>query len=216
MVGMEMPAITWITVTAMWWVMMIAMMTPSAAPLVLLHARVLRHANASAQHDSSYTQSVLLLAGYLAVWLAFSLAASAMQYALQEAGLISGMMLWSESAALSALVLAAAGIYQLTPLKQTCLRHCRSPVELLTRHGRPGRLNALLMGLRHGAWCVSCCWMLMALLFIGGVMNLAWIALLAILVLIERVVSFGVVASRISGFILIAWSVATLLVAAYW
>jgi predicted metal-binding membrane protein len=214
MTGMEMPAIAWVTVAAMWWVMMIAMMTPSAAPLVLLHARVLRHANAPARHGASYVPSALLVSGYLVAWLAFSIGAAVLQYALQSAGLISEMMLWSKSAALSAAVLAAAGIYQLTPLKHTCLNHCRGPVGFLTRHWRPGRLGALAMGLEHGAWCVSCCWMLMVLLFVGGVMNLAWIALLAVLVLVEKVAPFGVAASRITGCILILWSVATLAVAA--
>ena len=210
--GMDAPVIGWATVVAMWWVMMIAMMTPSAAPLVLLYARVMRHraARDAAADGAPYVPSLALAAGYLAVWLAFSVAATALQSALVEAQLISGTMLWSESAVLSAGVLLLAGAYQLSPLKQACLRHCRAPVAFLTQRWRPGRKGAFVMGVEHGAWCVGCCWMLMALLFVGGVMNLAWIALLAVLVLLEKATPRGVVASRIAGGTLIIWGIATL------
>jgi predicted metal-binding membrane protein len=120
------------------------------------------------------------------------------------------MMLWSRSAALSATVLAAAGLYQLSPFKGACLRHCRGPVEFLTRRWRPGRFGAFVMGVEHGAWCVGCCWMLMALLFVGGLMNFAWIAVLTFLVLVEKLVPAGPVVSKISGGVLLAWAVATI------
>lgn len=197
----------WPIVAAMWWVMMIAMMTPSAAPLVLLYGRVLRH---HAGQASAYGSSVLLLAGYLAVWAAFALAAAALQMLLETAGLISTMMLWSKSAVLSASVLALAGAYQLSPLKQACLAQCRGPVDFLTRYWRQGRLGAFLIGLRHGAFCVGCCWLLMTLLFVGGVMNLAWIAALSILVLAEKTAPAGAAIGRISGLVLLAWAGATL------
>jgi predicted metal-binding membrane protein len=206
-----MPVVGWTTVVAMWWIMMIAMMTPSAAPLVLLHSRVVRH-HAAPGNAAPHAPSFALAAGYLAVWLAFAAAAAALQYALIRTQLLSGTMLWSESAALSATVLLAAGAYQLSPLKQACLRHCRAPVEFLTRRWRPGRTGAFIMGVEHGAWCLGCCWMLMALLFVGGVMNLAWIALLAVLVLLEKVSPQGVVASRIAGGALLGWGFATLVV----
>jgi predicted metal-binding membrane protein len=212
MSGMAMLPVAWSTVVAMWWVMMIAMMTPSAAPLVLLYGRVMRHA--AGQDDSATTvvPSTFLAAGYLLVWLGFSLIATAMLYVLQHAGLVSSMMLWSRSAIFSAAVLAAAGAYQLSPLRHACLNHCRGPAQFLAQHMRAGKLGALTMGFEHGAWCVGCCWMLMALLFVFGVMNLLWIALLAVLVLAERLAPSGVLVSRIVGGVLIAWSVATLLV----
>jgi predicted metal-binding membrane protein len=122
------------------------------------------------------------------------------------------MMLWSQSALLSAGVLAVAGCYQLSPLKLACLHQCRSPAQFLTQRWRAGRSGALRMGIEHGVWCVGCCWLLMALLFVGGVMNLVWIAFLAVLVLIEKLLPAGTFTSRASGAVLLAWSIATLLV----
>jgi len=200
----------WPIIISMWWVMMIAMMMPSAAPFVLLYGRVLRHH--AAKCENAYVLALFLTAGYLTVWLVFSIGAAALQKALQPAGLISDMMLWSKSALLSATVLAVAGVYQLSPFKQACLVHCRGPVQFLTRHWRPGRIGAFLMGVRHGAYCVGCCWMLMALLFVGGVMNLLWIAALSLLVLIEKLSPAGQIIGKLSGVLLIIWSVATLLV----
>jgi predicted metal-binding membrane protein len=194
-------------VAAMWWVMMIAMMTPSIAPLVLLYGRVMRHHGQRA--PAGYAG---LLVGYLSVWGLFALAAAAVQLALQASGLTSSMMMWSQSALLSASVLALAGVYQLSPLKRVCLGQCRGPVEFLTRHWRPGRAGAFRMGLLHGAYCVGCCWMLMTLLFVGGVMNLAWIALLTVLVLAEKLSPAGPAIGIASGVVLLAWAAATLLV----
>jgi predicted metal-binding membrane protein len=198
--------------TTMWWVMMIAMMTPSAAPLVLLYGRVLRHHGGGAAPGRAFTSSAYLAAGYLCAWLAFSMAAAAVEMVLQASGLISSTMLWSKSRVLSAAVLAAAGVYQLSPLKSACLRQCRGPVQFLTRYWRPGRLGAFAMGLRHGAWCVGCCWMLMALLFAGGLMNLAWIAVLALLVLVEKLTPAGPLVGKVTGGVLLAWAVATIIV----
>jgi predicted metal-binding membrane protein len=210
MAGMQMPGVTWLTVAVMWWIMMIAMMTPSAAPLLLLYGRVLRQ---QAQNPHiAYASPMVLGAGYLAVWLAFSVVAASLQFTIVKLGLLGAMMFESRSAALSATVLIAAGAYQLTPVKLACLHHCRGPVEFLRLHWRPGRWGAFAMGVRHGAWCVGCCWMLMALLFVGGVMNVAWIALLALLVAAEKIAPAGVLVSRLAGVALIAWGVATLLV----
>jgi len=211
MPGMQPAPFAWASAIAMWWVMMIAMMTPSAAPLILLYGRVLRHAQPGRSGDDAYAPPALLAAGYLLVWLGFSVGATALQRLLQPSGLISPMMLWSKSAALSAAVLAAAGFYQLSPLKRACLRHCRGPVEFLTTYWRPGPLGALALGLRHGAWCVGCCSVLMALLFVGGLMNLAWIAALTLLVLVEKLAPAGPVVSRIAGVVLLLWAGATLL-----
>jgi len=212
MPDMIMPPITWVTVTLMWWVMMVAMMVPSAAPLILLYGRVMRHAEGQRHVASAYLQTTLLTTGYLAAWLAFSIVATALQYAFQRTGLISHMMLWSQSTWLSAIVLAGAGLYQLSPLKLACLKHCRGPADFIGKHMRQGNAGALIMGIEHGAWCVGCCWMLMALLFVGGVMNLVWIALIALLVLVEKVTPQGEWTGRIAGGSLIVWSIATLLI----
>ncbi|ABO57973.1 DUF2182 domain-containing protein [Burkholderia sp. SIMBA_043] len=198
------------TVILMWWVMMIAMMTPGAVPLVLLYRRVLRQSGG--RRDGSAWSSACLLAGYLAAWFAFSVAAATLQMLLQPAGLISGLMLWSKSAALSAIVLALAGAYQFSPLKRACLRQCRSPVRFLATHWRPGMWGVFVLGLRHGAYCVGCCWMLMALLFVGGVMNVVWIVTLSLVVLVEKVLPGGERAGRALGAVLIGWAIATLLV----
>jgi predicted metal-binding membrane protein len=154
--------------------------------------------------------SLMLLAGYLVTWLAFSIVAAALQEALQPLGLLSGMFLWSKSAALSAVVLAGAGLYQLSSLKRACLKQCRDPVRFLTEHWRAGAWGSFGLGARHGAYCVGCCWVLMALLFVGGVMNLVWIAALSAFVLIEKLLPAGPVASRVGGVVLLAWAVATL------
>jgi predicted metal-binding membrane protein len=198
------------TVILMWWVMMIAMMTPSAAPLVLLYRRVLRHH--SAIEARSAIPSLFLLAGYLTAWLAFSICAASLQKVLQPTGLISEMMLWSKSAPLSAIVLAAAGVYQFSPLKRACLTQCRSPVNFLTAHWRPGVAGSFLLGMRHGIYCVGCCWLLMALLFVGGIMNLIWIAALSLIVFVEKILPGGERVGRVLGVVLIAWAGVTLLV----
>jgi len=210
--GMAMPHPGWALVVAMWWLMMIAMMLPSAAPFILLHARVLRRAQGGALAGSAYAPSAFLLAGYLAVWLGFSLAATAIQQWLGETGLLSPATLGSNSAGLSAAVLAAAGVYQLSPLKRACLHHCRSPVDFLTRHWRPGWSGAVRLGLWHGAYCVGCCWILMGLLFVGGVMNVAWIAALTLFVLAEKLAPGGEAIGKITGVLLLAWAGASLAV----
>lgn len=200
----------WAIVISMWWVMMVAMMTPSASPLILIYARVMRHHDRSRQ--GAYFGSLMLLAGYLAVWLAFSVVAAAFQKALQPAGFISEMMLWSRSAGLSASVLLAAGLYQFSPVKQACLAQCRHPVQFLNAHWRPGKIGSFTLGIRHGAFCVGCCWATMLLLFVGGVMNLIWIAALTLFVLAEKVLPTGAKIGRWSGGILVIWAVATLVV----
>jgi predicted metal-binding membrane protein len=212
MAGMAMPMpFGWLAAVAMWWVMMVAMMTPSVAPLVLLYGRVLEHHRGEAA-SRRLAPSIYVVAGYLAGWLAFSIVAATIQMLVQRAGFLSSTMLWSSSAPFSAAVLAAAGLYQLSPLKSACLANCRGPVEFLTRHWRPGCAGAFAMGVRHGTYCVGCCWMLMALLFVGGVMNLAWIAALATLVLVEKLTPAGPIVSRASGVVLLAWAAATVLV----
>jgi predicted metal-binding membrane protein len=182
------------------------------APLVLLYGRVLRHHDGERAASANIASPMVLAAGYLTVWLGFSVIAAALQRIMEPGGLMSSMMLWSRSAALSAIVLAAAGVYQLSPFKRACLQRCRAPIQFLTSHWKPGRVGAFVMGLRHGAWCVGCCWILMGLLFVGGLMNLAWIAVLTLLVLAEKLAPAGLKVSRVSGVLLLAWSAATLAV----
>ena len=204
---------TWALMIAMWWIMMIAMMTPSATPTILLYARVYRHALVQGQKiQDKLAPTGAFAAGYLLVWLGFAAAAATLHWALERAGLVSAMMMGSQSRLLSSAVLITAGLYQLSPLKNICLAHCRTPTSFLSRHWRPRALGALRLGAMHGGYCVGCCWLLMALLFVGGVMNLTWIAALAILVLIEKVLPPGQWVGRAVGIALIVWGVATLVV----
>ncbi len=193
-------------VLVMWAVMMAAMMLPSAAPMILLYATIARRRNERGQPASA---SGAFACGYLAVWAAFSLAATALQFGLERAALLSPMM-ESTSRVLAGAVLIGTGLYQWMPLKQACLRHCRSPLDFIMTHWRPGAGGAFRMGLGHGAVCVGCCWLLMLLLFVGGVMNLAWIAGIALFVLIEKLSPTGHWIGRGAGVLLIAWGVATL------
>ena len=147
--------------------------------------------------------------GYLAVWGAFSLAAASLQLWLERQGAVSTMTMGVAGRWPAACVLIAAGLYQLTPLKRACLAECRSPAQFLSRHFRPGASGAFRLGLRHGAYCLGCCWLLMALLFVGGVMNLVWIALIAILVGIEKLSRPGRAVGIGAGLMLVAWGIAT-------
>ncbi|MEH2518746.1 putative metal-binding membrane protein [Bradyrhizobium sp. AZCC 1610] len=180
---------------AMWWVMMVAMMVPSAAPMVLLFAAIKRK---QATADSPVIASWLFLAGYLVIWAGFSLIAVSLQWGLDQAGLLSGMMA-STSSVLAGIILLAAGLYQLTPIKRACLRYCQSPLLFLSSYWQRGTMGALRMGFRHGAYCVGCCWFLMALLFVSGVMNLAWVAAVAIYVAFERLLPRSQWLSRAAG-----------------
>jgi predicted metal-binding membrane protein len=197
-------------VLVMWAVMMAAMMLPSAAPR--LHAAGSSVRRRSERGDPAIASGAVC-AGYLAVWTVFSLAATTLQYGLEQAALLSPMM-ETTSQILAGTVLIAAGAYQWTPLKQTCLRHCRSPLDFVMTHWRPGTRGAFAMGLRHGAVCLGCCWLLMLLLFVGGVMNLAWIAGIALFVLVEKLSPAGHWIGRGAGLLLVTWGGATLLAAA--
>ena len=185
----------------MWWVMMMAMMLPSASPVILLFAAVNRKQRAL---DAPYVPTAVFAAGYVIVWGGFSLLAAGVQWGLESAGILSAMMA-STSALFGGIVLLAAGIYQLTPLKQACLRHCRSPVHYIADHWRPGSFGATQMGIEHGVFCLGCCWTLMALLFVGGVMNLYWIAGLAVFVLLEKTIPAGHRLGAVTGIGFILW-----------
>ncbi|OAF07727.1 hypothetical protein AYJ54_16580 [Bradyrhizobium centrolobii] len=182
----------------MWWVMMIAMMVPSAAPTVLLYAAVKHKERAPA----AAVEAWVFLAGYLAIWAGFSLVAVLAQWLLEHAGLLS-MAMASTSAMLGGVILLAAGLYQFTPLKTACLRYCQSPLLFLSQHWRPGTMGAFGMGLRHGGYCVGCCWFLMALLFVSGVMNLIWIVGIALYVACEKLLPLGRRLSQAAGVALI-------------
>ncbi|QTP55600.1 DUF2182 domain-containing protein [Billgrantia sulfidoxydans] len=190
----------------MWMVMMAAMMLPGAAPMLLLHATLSRRRRGQGQGAAA---TGIFALGYLTTWALFSVLAVALQSMLERAALLSPAMAMSSLVA-AATVLIAAGLYQWTPLKEACLHHCRSPLEFVLTHWREGASGAFLMGLRHGLYCVGCCWVLMLLLFVGGVMNLVWVAGLALWVLIEKLAPAGRWLSRGLGFVLMAWGAATL------
>lgn len=185
----------------MWWVMMIAMMLPSAAPMILLYGRVVRN-SAPLEPRSNILATAYFAGGYVMVWLLFSLAAVVLQWLLERLGVMHGLMMWSTSTILSAALLISAGLYQLSSLKAVCLRHCRSPVEFIASHWRQGHMGALRMGVEHGVVCVGCCWALMTLLFVGGAMNLVWIAGLSAVVLIEKLLPKGGISVYLTAVVL--------------
>jgi len=205
--GMAMPpepwtAATFALMTLMWWVMMIGMMVPSAAPMVLLYGGLQRR---RLPDERPALRVALFVAGYLAIWAAFSALAASIQWALTSTGLVSSMEL-TATRTVGALFVALAGVYQLAPLKNVCLRHCRSPADFLSSHWRAGSAGAWRMGVVHGAYCVGCCWLLMGLLFFAGVMNLLWVAALGVFVLLEKLVPRGEWLARASGVALLGFA----------
>lgn len=196
----------------MWAVMMVGMMTPSAAPMILLYARVGRQAE---RQGKPLAATGYFAAGYLLAWTVFSLGATVGQWALEHALLLSTMMT-ATSNVFGGLVLVAAGTYQWTPAKNACLDHCRSPLVFIQRHGgfRRDAPGSVRIGFRHGLYCVGCCWTLMALLFVGGVMNVLWIAAISIFVLAEKLIPAGRWLPRTAGALLAAsgsWMLVTAL-----
>jgi predicted metal-binding membrane protein len=202
----------WLIAFFMWAVMMVAMMLPSASPVVLLYARVIRHAESQGNARHASASVVAFASGYLTLWILFSAFAVALQFGLEQSGVLSSMMS-SRSVLLSGMLLVAAGLYQLTPLKAACLKHCRGPAAFIAAHWRPGVAGAWRMGLSHGAYCVGCCAALMLLLFVGGVMNLVWIAGLTLLVAIEKLAPRGAVTAKAIAVALIAGGAALLVFA---
>ena len=183
----------------MWSVMMVGMMAVPALPVLLLFAGL--HAQ---RVDRAMVPAVPSFGlGYLIVWLAFSACATAAQWALHEGALLSSTMATS-STLVAGLILITAGVYQLTPLKTRCLARCQSPLGFLMSNWRDGSSGAFLMGFRHGIFCLGCCWALMAVLFVVGVMNLAWVGVLSLFILAEKIGLIGARVSRAGGAILIA------------
>ena len=184
----------------MWAVMMVGMMLPSAASMILIFATFNRKQHAEGR---PFVPTGVFASGYLLVWTAFSVIATVLQWGLDQAALLSPMMV-STSPLLGGGLLIAAGVFQLTPFKNMCLEHCRSPLEFLMTGWRKGTRGALVMGLHHGAYCLGCCWFLMMLLFFGGVMNLLWIALITIFVLLEKALPYGSLMGRLISPFMIA------------
>ena len=204
MPGMETTPTPWspayvFSVFLMWTIMMVAMMLPTALPMILLYARVAGQRGASGVLPPTF----VFVSAYIAVWTAFSMVAAGAQWALTTVGVLNEAIRFDDRLP-GGFLLIAAGLYQVTPLKRVCLAHCRGPVEFLTLHWRPGYRGALGMGLRHGAHCVGCCWFVMALLFVGGVMNLAWVAAIAAFVLAEKVLPLGARVGQAAGMVAIA------------
>lgn len=185
----------------MWAVMMMAMMLPSVSPMVMLYARTVRY---RAARGGAAQPVALFVIGYVVAWIGFSLLATVANWGLHRAGVLTSAM-GSSSAGIGGALLILAGLYQWTPLKDACLIRCRSPIGFLADHWREGRTGAIAMGVHHGAYCVGCCWLLMTLLFVLGVMNLVWIALLTAFVLLEKVGPRGPYVSRAAGAGLIVW-----------
>lgn len=179
----------------MWSVMMVGMMLPSAAPAIVLYGAAARQHR---QTGSTLPATWVFTAGYLFVWIGFSLAATVLQTALQAGHLLTPAMV-SANTWLSGTVLIAAGIYQWLPAKGACLERCRAPLSFFLFRWRPGTAGAFWMGAEHGLFCVGCCWALMLVLFATGVMNLLWVALIAGFVIVEKVVPGGNIIGRITG-----------------
>jgi predicted metal-binding membrane protein len=195
------PGLGWLV--GMWAVMMVAMMLPSAAPTILLFAGVSRRRR---QQGRPAVPVALFTLSYLLVWTVYAAVAATAQWQLHRLTLLSPTMA-SASPLLAGGLLIAAGLYQWMPLKGACLSHCRSPLGFFSTEWREGARGALLMGMRHGSFCVGCCWLLMALLFVAGVMNLVWVAAIAGFVLLEKLVRGGETLGKVAGVGLVLWGV---------
>ena len=180
----------------MWWTMMIAMMLPSASPMILLYTALIRRTKKT---KSIIRQVTSFICGYLLAWAAFSLFAAALQSQLELRDWMSPMMMEATNIYLAAGILIAAGVYQLTPLKTVCLEKCRQPASFLANYKNTWVNSPLRIGLVHGFYCVGCCWFLMGLLFFGGIMNLYWIVGLIIFVAIEKLHEKGIIFGKILG-----------------
>ncbi len=196
-------------VLLMWILMMVGMMVPTAAPMTLTYAAVARKA---ARNRTPVPPTMVFVAGYVFLWALFSVLAASAQWGLDQVALLSPTMV-TTSPTLGAALLIGAGTYQLTPFKRVCLNRCRSPAHRLSSGWKDGVGGAFRMGMEHGTFCVGCCWALMGLLFVGGVMNLLWVAVIAFFVLLEKVIPQGRLASTVAGGGLILTGVATLVLA---
>lgn len=192
----------------MWVVMMIGMMVPTAIPMTLIYAAVARKADGE---GAPIAPTAMFVSGYIVMWSLFSVAATTAQWGLDQTALLSPMMV-TTSPAVGAAILIVAGVYQLTPFKHACLKHCRSPAHFIAGHWRDGAAGAFRMGAEHGLFCIGCCWALMGLLFFGGVMSLFWIIAITVFVLLEKVIPFGVRGGQIAGIGMIVFGVVFLII----
>lgn len=184
----------------MWSIMMIGMMVPSAAPAILMYTTIAKNHR---ERGSAVVPAWLFTLGYLGVWISFSALATGLQAGLREAALLTPMMV-SSSSWLSGLLLIIAGIWQWLPIKDACLQKCRAPLQFFMFHWRPGNSGAFWMGMEHGGLCLGCCWAIMLLLFVAGVMNLIWVAVIAAFVFMEKLAPGGAWAGRASGLVMLA------------
>ena len=196
-------AVEFVFMLVMWAVMMFAMMLPSVTLTVMIYGRVREKRQAA---DRPFAPTGAFVSGYLLAWVGFSLAATIANWWLHTEGAMTSMM-GRVAPVAGGVLLIGAGLFQFTPLKDACLEHCRSPMSFLMRHWREGISGAMVMGLHHGAYCLGCCWMLMLLLFVLGVMNLPWVALLTIVVLAEKTLPYGHMLSRALGLVLMGWGI---------
>ena len=221
MAGMDMPGMVMLDLSkwglttvlllfVMWTVMMVAMMVPSAAPMILSFLTVNQRRKAAGR---PFVPVAIFLLGYLAVWTAFSAIATFAEWGLHQASMLSTTMT-ATNTSLNGGLLIAAGVFQWTPLKRACLKSCRSPLTFLMSEWRDGTAGAFIMGMRHGAYCAGCCWFLMALLFVAGVMNLLWVAIIALFVMAEKISAKGELLSHVAGVALVI--AGTTLIAHLW
>ena len=186
----------------MWTVMMIAMMTPSVIPMVMMYTTIKKSKQKKGQ---PYSPTFIFLSGYLVAWALFSIVASAIQYPLHDSGLLNPMMN-SRSYLLSGSILVIAGLYQWTPMKDACLTECRSPLSFLMTSWKEGHFGAFKLGVHHGLYCIGCCWALMAVLFSVGVMNMLWVLLITVFVVLEKINPIPQLYMRaLTGLLLIVW-----------
>jgi predicted metal-binding membrane protein len=179
----------------MWVIMMVGMMVPTAVPMTLIYAAIGRKA---ARDGKTIAPTTIFITGYLVIWSLFSVGATLAQWGLDRSGLLSPMMM-TNSLLLGGILFITSGVYQLSPFKNACLNHCRSPIDFISLNWKPGSGGAFRMGIIHGGYCLGCCWILMCLLFFGGVMSLFWIGGLTLFVLLEKVLSFGILGGRLAG-----------------
>jgi predicted metal-binding membrane protein len=210
MTDIAMPAVfaSWTTADfalnlAIWWAMMPGMMLPSAAPMILIFAAINRRKR---ERGQPFVRAMVFTSGYLIAWGLFGVFATVTDWGLEQAALISPIT-GRLSPILGAIVVTAAGIYQLTPLKSVCLTHCRSPFDFVLNHWREGMAGALRMGVEHGLYCLGCCWFLMALLFAAGIMNVLWMAVITVFVFIEKLSPAGQWIARASGIAMLGFGI---------
>ena len=190
----------------MWSIMMIAMMLPSAMPMILVFSAVNKKRSESGK---SFVATWIFIFGYVLIWTSFSLIASLFQFILHNLSVISdGLKLMNPFA--GGIMLIAAGIYQFTNIKDVCLKNCQSPLSFVLNYWKEGKIGALLMGIKHGFYCIGCCWVLMALLFVAGIMNLLWIVIIALFIFLEKMIKIKYL-SKIAGVLLILGGIAMIL-----